>query len=640
MNMKNIFFFLILLMTFLLPVNAGAFVWTQDVAPIPAAALTDGGSKVRICHRKGNGGYVVINISINGLNGHSKHKASGKKLADEFYINGKCDGSTEEPEICADNQILNNQNNKCENCPAGSVADNTGEACITPPPSCTGGQILNAAENGCVCPIGQSLVNNVCVLPCPAGQSLVGGVCTTTCPAGQSLVNGVCTTTITCPSGQSLVNGACSCPVGQQLEDDECEEMPTSESFVPTVNPLKTSTARPVITGSAGESTTLTISLAKKSTSNASYNVVVEATPVSITENGFWAFTPAIDLKPGIYDVIATGNTGVDASKDELEIAIDICNKSQTPSDQMISISEWDVNQESPSYYLGKCTPSSDAKPLPHDPQAKCVNPNVGEECIPLPSDPTAKAYENITSEVQTCDDGGKKYANEQLTGLTVKRVRLANATTSQSLDLSSPLDVNPDGSQSKLKIKYGVKLAGGQMDISNATITGGNQAMPVKLTNVTLADVFIDTAVDYIDSSGNLKATGSYISVKGGNTTGTITGGMITAGTDGANNPVRGSVATGIYQGAIANDVLTKGRRIRGTLTNAVIENARTTSVNGETRLDAGDIVSGTITNAQVFGTVLNATLTNVTISKVNHCFSSGTVGQRGQLNWKEVVK
>jgi len=114
----------------------------------------------------------------------------------------------------------------------------------------------------------------------------------------------------------------------------------------------------------------------------------------------------------------------------------------------------------------------------------------------------------------------------------------------------------------------------------------------------------------------------------------------MITAGTDSANRPVRGSIQTGYYEGVLADNVLTKGRRIRGTLTNATIENARTTTVNGETRIDAGTIVSGLIGNAQVFGTVENVQLSNATISNVNHCFSSGAVGNKGQLNWKEVVK
>lgn len=632
MKLKQGFLFLIfsLLLAFCLPNICFANVWVgTSVNPIPAGALTHNGTKVNICHRKGNGGYVKINISINGLRGHDGHVASGKKLADQFYVEGKCLGSNEQPEICTANQILNVKNNKCENCPTGLVPNDSGEECVTPPPTCTiTGQFFDAAQNACVCPTGQIVLDNGCKLP-----EII-------CPEGQKIENEQCVNI--CADDMLFVNGACACPAGQQLDEDgdECEDLPASESLVPTVTPLRTSSTKPTITGSAGTSTTLTISLAKKSSANSDYSTVIEATPVSITENGFWSFTPSSDLSPAVYDVIAVGNFGADATKDELEIAIDICDKSQTPSDQLISISQWDGTKESSTYYLGKCV-STGGEDLPNDPVSSCENPKLGDECIPLPLDPTAKVYEVLHPPTMThyCDDGGVKSANEQLTGLTLKRVRLANTTTTQVLDLSSPIDVKQDGSLSTLNIKYGVKMAGGEMDISNATITGGNQAYPVTLTGVTLTDVFIDTAIDYIDAEGHV-TSGTYIHVLGGTTSGTITNGMITAGTDSANHPVRGSIQTGHYEGVLADNVLTKGRRIRGTLTNATIENARTTTVNGETRIDAGTIVSGLIGNAQVFGTVENVQLNNATISNVNHCFSSGTVGNKGQLNWKEVVK
>lgn len=652
MKLKRSFFFLIfgLLLTFCLPNSSFANVWVGTNAnPIPAGALTHNGTKVNICHRKGNGGYVKINISINGLRGHDGHVASGKKLADQFYVEGKCLGSNEQPEICTANQILNVKNNKCENCPNGLVPDDSGEECVTPPPTCTiAGQFFDTAQNACVCPAGQIVINNGCKYP------------ELNCPEGQKAENGQCVNI--CSEGFVFANGACACPTGQQLDEDgdECEDKTPSESLVPSVIPLKTSSTKPTITGSAGTSTTLTVALAKKLTANSNvatnanqttfdviatadsseYSTVVEATPVSITENGFWSFTSPIELQPAVYDVILNGNSGVDITKDELEIAIDICDKSQTPSDRMISISEWDKTRESSTYYLGKCV-TTGGEDLPNDPVSSCENPKVGDECIPLPLDPAAKVYEVLQppSVTHYCNDGGVKSANEQLNNLTIKRVRLANATTAQALDLSSPLDVKQDGSLSTLNIKYGVKMAGGEMDISNATITGGNQAYPVKLTGVTLTDVFIDTAVDYIDASGHL-TNGTYIRVFGGSTKGTISKGMITAGVDSANRPVRGSIETGYYEGNLPENALTKGRRIRGTLTNATIENARTTTVNGETRIDAGTIVNGLIGNAQVFGTVENLQLNNVTISNVNHCFSSGKVGTKGQLNWKEVVK
>lgn len=620
---------LFFLLTFLLPAVSFADVWVGTQAnPIPAGALTNNGMKVNICHRKGNGGYVKINISIHGLRGHDGHTASGKKLADQFYVEGKCLGSTEPPEICTANQILNVKNHKCEDCPNGLVPDDSGEECVTPPPSCTvAGQFFDAQQNACVCPVGQIVINNGCKYP------------ELNCPEGQKAENEQCVNI--CPEDLLFINGACVCPAGQQLDEDgECEDLPPLDSFVPTVTPVKTSATKPTVTGSAGTSTTLTIALAKKGGTDSNYNTVVQATPVSVTDNGFWLFTSPIELQPGFYDVIAVGNSGSDTTKDELEVAIDICDKSKTPSDQLISISEWDETKESSTYYLGKCV-NTGGEDLPDDPVTSCENPKPGDECIPLPLDPAAKVYEVLQPPTVThyCEDGGVKSANEQLTGLTIKRVRLANATTAQALDLSSPIDVKQDGSLSTLNIKYGVKMAGGEMDISNATITGGNQAYPVKLTGVTLTDVFIDTAVDYIDASGHL-TNGTYIRVLGGTTKGTISKGMITAGTDSANRPVRGSIETGYYEGNLADNTLTKGRRIRGTLTNATIENARTTTVNGETRIDAGTIVNGLIGDAQVFGTVENLQLNNVTISNVNHCFSSGKVGSKGQLNWKEVVK
>lgn len=632
MKLKQDFLFLIfsLLLAFCLPHISFANVWVGTTEnPIPSGALTNNGAKVNICHRKGNGGYVKINISINGLHGHSKHTASGKKLADQFYLEGKCLGSTELPEICAANQILNPKNDKCETCPTGLVPDDSGEECVTPPPSCTvAGQFFDAAQNACVCPAGQIVINNGCKYP------------ELTCPEGQKAENQQCVNI--CADDMLFINGACACPAGQQLDEDgdDCEDKPVSDSLIPIVTPLRTSLTKPTITGSAGTSTTLTIALARKSSANSDYSTVIEATPVSITENGFWSFTPSSDLSPAIYDVIADGNSGSDATQDELEVAIDICDKSQTPSDKLISISQWDGTKESSTYYLGKCV-TTGGEDLPNDPVNSCENPKPGDECVPLPLDPTAKVYEVLHPPTMThyCDDGGVKSANEQLTGLTIKRARLANATTVQALDLSSPIDVKQDATLSTLNIKYGVKMAGGEMDISHATITGGNQAYPVTLTGVTLTDVFIDTAVDYIDASGHL-TSGTYIHVLGGTTSGTITNGIITAGKNSTNRPVRGSIQTGHYEGVLADNVLTKGRRIRGTLTNATIENARTTTVNGETRIDAGTIVSGLIGNAQVFGTIENVQLNNATISNVNHCFSSGTVGNKGQLNWKEVVK
>jgi hypothetical protein len=69
---------------------------------------------------------------------------------------------------------------------------------------------------GSTCPLGQSLVNGVCVpTTCPAGQTLVNGVCVpNTCPAGQTLVNGVCTVVTLCPIHSTGTVPNCVCDPG------------------------------------------------------------------------------------------------------------------------------------------------------------------------------------------------------------------------------------------------------------------------------------------------------------------------------------------------------------------------------------------------------------------------------------------
>ena len=119
----------------------------------------------------------------------------------------------------------------------------------------------------------------------------------------------------------------------------------------------------------------------------------------------------------------------------------------------------------------------------------------------------------------------------------------------------------------------------------------------------------------------------------------------------------MRGSITNGLFAEVITHGttVLTKGRRTQGGTLNATISGATITTVNGvsvvgcdrsldsmHTPCTVGTITSGTMagTGVKTFGTVENATIPNVTISGSNQCFSSGTVGSRGQLNWKEVVK
>lgn len=108
-------------------------------------------------------------------------------------------------------------------------------------------------------------------------------------------------------------------------------------------------------------------------------------------------------------------------------------------------------------------------------------------------------------------------------------------------------------------------------------------------------------------------------------------------------NDPVRGSLLNGkIDQHTqLAPTVLTKVRRLRGSVNNANITNATVIMLNGQAVVTSGHLMSGNFFGENTsFGTTINTTFFKINIHEVNHCFSSGIVGSRGQLNWKEVVK
>ncbi len=398
----------------------------------------------------------------------------------------------------------------------------------------------------------------------------------------------------------------------------------TPTVMVPTVTKLNTDINAQVIsiTGTVGTkvlgSDTFTVKI---------HNAAHSDVKGILTVNGVnWTFK-LTDKFAGIFDVDAVRNKIPDTSDKELEITdnISICDKSKTPSDQLIARDTWNGTKEGATYYLGEC--NSIAHSLPNKPNA-------------FPDTPEALTPQKTVHDSPYCDDGGAR-SQDSATGVTIKRTTIVNATTvGGDVDLISQVT----------KTRYGIKESGvGNMDISQAIIDKG-LARGVTLSGVTLNDVYIDTDQDYISSTGMVNS-GTYITVMGGTTnksgTGllipvsTITKGMITAGTT-AGNPVRGSITSGRYDVDINNgsNVLTKGRRTTGKLINATIENAQTTTVNGKTVVDAGTITAGTLEGASTFGTVLNATITGANLSESNHCFSSGTVGSRGQLNWKEIVK
>ncbi len=270
-----------------------------------------------------------------------------------------------------------------------------------------------------------------------------------------------------------------------------------------------------------------------------------------------------------------------------------------------IDSSAFQNKPETSTYYLGKCA------------AVACTNLEKTLPANCTPTNPVAPTLllDEVFATPTTCPDGD--LSNNSINNATVKRANVINATTENG---NITFNVNTS-------VKYGEKGSGGTMDLSTAVIDRGH-ATGVRLTGVTLNNVHIDST-----------------NVTGGKTTsGTITSGMITEGTDSVkSSAVRGSIQSGDYVNyptINSTDITTQGRRTRGTLTNATIANASTTTVNGVTVVDGGTIISGTITNASTFGTVTNATLADATISNANSCFTSGTVGLHGQLNWKEGIK
>jgi hypothetical protein len=125
------------------------------------------------------------------------------------------------------------------------------------------------------------------------------------------------------------------------------------------------------------------------------------------------------------------------------------------------------------------------------------------------------------------------------------------------------------------------------------------------------------------------------------------ITDGVITSGTAGE-IPVRGRIVKGFYN-VQTSAMKTLGRWVKiNTITGATITDATTTTTKMsdgsiKTVVENGDITFAnpvvTVDVVETYGTALNAKIENATISDSNSCFSSGTVGARGQLNWKEVI-
>jgi hypothetical protein len=271
---------------------------------------------------------------------------------------------------------------------------------------------------------------------------------------------------------------------------------------------------------------------------------------------------------------------------------------------------------------------------------------------------------EDVVANPLSCPSGSE-LNKVNVTNATIKRGSIANAVT-----VGGTVNLLSSGAT---VLKYSV-LSGGTLNLAGANIVAdGLSATGVTLTGVTLSEVYIDTATDFINADGSVNTNSgtTYLDVRGGvtNSSGTITyegttvpsgiltGGIITSGknvTD--NSAARGTLLRGSYDVNTTNGaaILTKGRRVNGTVTGVNISGATvTTACNNNTNpcnsiktvVEGGTISAGSFSNSpttQTFGTVLNATVGNgdANITNTNYCFTSGKVGSRGQLNWKEVVQ
>ena len=421
-------------------------------------------------------------------------------------------------------------------------------------------------------------------------------------------------------------------------------------SLVPTVNKPSAShdvnESRIVVSGTFGDtaltnSDTFTITITDHSNPTKTLQCPRLTDPTSTT----WECQI---VKPtiGTFDVTAARGSKVDITNSELVITdnIAICDMNKTPHDQSIPKTSWDGRKEGIDYYLGQCNVSSTPKPKP---------------CTEYPGSPQTLPLQKSVTESPICDDGGAR-SEIGATGVTIKRGTIINGTTKNG---TVTLINNPS-------VIYGEKAsATGNMDISNATIgaaipttascvpisgtTSGTIAAAVTLTGVTLNNAYIESSGRFNADTGEFTPSDSWIKVSQGTTSptdetatpnwiSTIVGGVITAGTDTSGNPIRGSINSGRYDvPATDADRITRSRRVTGKIVGATVTNATTMTSGGSTFVLSGTITAGTFEgDNSAFGTVVNASITGTNLSNSNHCFSSGTVGTRGQLNWKEVIK
>lgn len=750
-----------LLMTFL-----GADYAVADVSPSTVQLGVVVNSHVKICHRKGNGGYVLINPAVNGLNGHQNHTASGKKLADEYYVGNACGNSKVVPDTCDSDEYWDDTakggNGDCKECPSPSVVNSTYDGCITSStPTVTSRQTdtntnawisgtvgttllgmnepfkvsLNgntytygtssqlttddaATQFGWKLALSSTLPYNASGYPVTAnrnGNSSNTGYLTVTCPTTLPYWDGsICKSTPVSPTVNSptitfgttsvsfegnvgtnstlaitvadtsvssasvsnvtanstwtypaslpstlavgshavTVTGSSAssavgtltvqCPTNKPTwKNNDCV---AETGVTPTITSIdgqtysgtsiRTGNKKPTITGSldAGslplktlDNDTFVVTL-KKLDKTGSYTTVGtydKSMSALTTASGAalgagstdWKLVIPTNLDPGYkYEIEASRNGTPDTTHDELIVGIAVCDKSvSTTVPSYILYSEGTAIVESSTYYLGQCTPTA-----------------------------TKPTFSNsLTQELTSDSCVGSKSTNITIGDAIVTQATIMNVTT-----IGGTIDLTDNASY-----KYGVKSAGGTMNISGATIASDGVASGVMLSNATLTNVYLDPKSGSIDVTGGTvksSATSSTIAFNSDGTaaTSTITDGIIKEGTNGG-KAVRGRIVRGKNSTDIS--AITKGKRIKGTLTGATIRDVTTTTAldtdntvktfvmpSANTTIDVG----ASFTPEETFGNVQDVTIPTTgttTITNATHCFSSGKVGERGQLNWKE---
>lgn len=581
---------------------ATAAVWQSSAGAIPSSSIV--GGKVAICHATGSAAnpFTKIEIALSGLNGHDGHPQ------DEFLnvASNLCGGTGLSPDTDSNDTKSSGSASKDSKPEESKDSKDSKEAKDSKPEEVKDSK------------------------PEETKDSKSEDKKTTNCH----------------PESNDTKSDDNKDTKSSDTKDTKSDV--ATECLQPTVNKITTPNSKPTISGTVGElaltgTETLTVTV-----SNVEHlNDILGTLQIDGLN---WTYTVLTELNEGTYNVDAVRNNTIhDKTNGELVLdksaKIDICENGGTIQ---IDPKEFQNKPEGKNHYLGKCkdsnTPICNNPPTNTEPVG-CIAPLPTKDDA-LPNQPAAKVNEaiNVTG-LQYCEDKGV-LSDTDATAVTIKRATIKNATTQDgTVDLFSM----------PVKLKYGMKVKDiGTMSIGTVVLPVGNVATGVTLSGVTLEDAYLDTDVDFIDGVGNLVAGGTYIKVAGGVTKptttkndgsithATITNGMIVAGNDAQGNPVRGSVTSGTYASDIANNtsVVTKGRRTHGTLVDAIIQDAKTTTVDGVTVISAGTVTAGQIQNPATFGTVENATLTNATLSNSNHCFSSGTVGSKGQLNWKEVVK